>query len=434
MPASFSLLASSLKARAAALAVLQEVLHHRRPLEEAVKENGPWIVLSLRDRAFARLLVATVLRRLGRIDALIDHCLERPLGPRLLPVRDVLRLGVCQLLFVDTPPHAAVDTAVALAAPAGKGLVNAVLRRLAREGRSLAAAQDPVRYDVPDWLWRSWSAAYGPDLARAIAEASLMEAPLDVSVQEDALLWAERLAARLLPTGTLRCGRSGPVDALPGFAEGAWWVQDSAAALPVRLLGDVAGRTVADLCAAPGGKTAQLATAGARVLAVDRSAQRLTRLSANLNRLGLAKAVTITPADATTWQPPIPVEAVLLDAPCSATGTLRRHPDILRLKGPDDVTQLVNLQTRLLATAANMLKPGSHLVYCVCSLESAEGPERIAAAVASGVPLARAPVPEAVRPVLAPFLTPADELRTLPCHWAELGGMDAFYAVRLVRV
>ncbi|KAF0118685.1 MAG: 16S rRNA (cytosine967-C5)-methyltransferase [Rhodospirillaceae bacterium] len=423
-----------LNARAAALAVLQAVLSRRRPLEEAVEETTAWPELSPRDRAFARLLVATTLRRLGRIDALIEACLAHPLGSSLAVTRDVLRLGVCQIVFLETPPHAAVDSAVALAPAAGKGLVNAVLRRLTREGHAHAAAQDPVRHDVPDWLWRSWTTAYGLDQARAIAEASLAEAPLDVSVtvMSQAPLWAERLGGHVLPTGTVRCRAGGSVEALPGFTEGAWWAQDAAAALPVQLLGAETGRTIVDLCAAPGGKTAQLAAAGARVWAVDSSRRRLDRLSANLKRLRLAETVTVVYADATTWQPPELVDAVLLDAPCSATGTVRRHPDVLRLKRPKDVVALAALQGRLLAAAAAMLKPGGVLVYSVCSLESAEGPERIAAALADGLPLARAPNVGAPA-MLAPFLTAAGALRTLPCQWAEIGGMDAFYAERLVR-
>ncbi|MEO5373337.1 MAG: methyltransferase domain-containing protein [Alphaproteobacteria bacterium] len=422
-------------AREVALEVLRAVVRSRHPLDEALEEVPGLGALESRDRAFVRLLVAATLRRLTSIDALIGQCLERPMTARMSDIRDILRLGVCQLVVLGTPAHAAVDTAVALAAGchggAYRGLVNAVLRRLAREGGALAAAQDRTRLDIPDWLWRSWRAAYGEDTCRRIAAASLIEAPLDITVRDDPGPWAEALDAEELPTGTLRRAAGGSVAGLPGFAEGAWWVQDAAAALPARLLGEVRGRTVADLCAAPGGKTAQLAAAGARVIAVDRSERRLERLGRNLERLRLA-AETVA-ADAADWQPAEPVDAVLLDAPCTATGTLRRHPDVLRLKSPRDVAGLMRAQDRLLAAATTFLRPGGRLVYCVCSLQPEEGPQRVAAALAAGLPLRRVPVAASEVGGLAECLTPEGDLRTLPFHLAERGGMDAFYAARLER-
>src|SRR5579875_3617821 len=245
-------------ARDVALDLIAAVLRRKRPLDDAIEDNPVMHQLSGRDRAFARLLVATVL----------------------------LRLGVAQLLFLRTPPHAAVATSVDLAHSRGllshKGLVNAVLRRLSVEGAGRVAAQDAPRLNTPDLLWRSWSRTYGEETARAIANAHLKEAPLDLSLRADVEAWCEKLNGILLPTGTLRRAAGGSVMMLPGYAEGAWWVQDAAAALPARLFGDVAGRYVIDLCAAPGGKTAQLAAKGARVTAVDRSTRRLERLIANL--------------------------------------------------------------------------------------------------------------------------------------------------------
>jgi len=347
--------------------------------------------LAGRDRAFARLLVATVLRRLGQIDALIAQCLNVPLAPRAMLVQDILRLGVAQLLFLRTPPHAAVATSVDLAQSRGfvshKGLVNAVLRRLSIEGPERIETQDAPRLNTPDWLWQSWSRAYGEPTARAVATAHLKEAPLDLSLRNDAETWGAALEGVLLPTGTLRRAAGGALATLPGYAEGAWWVQDAAAALPARLFGDVAGCDVIDLCAAPGGKTAQLATAGARVTAVDRSARRLERLVANLKRLDLA--VEAVGADALSWRPPRPAEAVLLDAPCSTTGAIRRHPDVPHLKSPEDVARLSMVQENLLLAAIDMLRPGGMLVYCTCSLESEEGPERIESLLHSGAPVAR---------------------------------------------
>jgi len=271
-------------ARHVALDLIGAVLGRERPLDESIDDNPAMAQLSLRDRAFARLLVATVLRRLGQIDALIGDCLANPLPPRASGVHDILRLGIAQLLFLHTPPHAAVATSVDLAQSRGylayKGLVNAVLRRLSVEGAGRLEHQDAPRLNTPTWLWESWTGHYGDDAARSIANAHLREAPLDLTVRANANGWSEKLGATELPTGTLRRAGGGAVASLPGYAEGVWWVQDAAAALPVRLFGNVAGLTVIDLCAAPGGKTAQLADAGAFVTAVDRSSRRLERLTA----------------------------------------------------------------------------------------------------------------------------------------------------------
>jgi len=392
--------------------------------------------LEARDRGFIRLLLATTLRRLGQIDALVDSCLATPLGPRGLAVRHALRLGVAQLLFLDVPAHAAIATCVDLvkgSPHAGfTGLINAVLRRLAAEGPGLVAAQDAAQLNTPLWLWHSWCAAYGEETARAIAAAHLVEAPVDLSVAADPDGWAARLGGAVLPTGTVRRPPGGAVTDLPGFTEQqGWWVQDAAAALPARLLGDVRGRHVADLCAAPGGKTLQLAAAGARVTALDRSAARLGRLSDNLARLGLAAELVV--ADAALWAPAQPVDSVLLDAPCSATGTLRRHPDVARHKSPAERTKLAGVQARLLDAAVRLLPVGGRLVYCVCSLEPEEGPAQIDRLFAEGAAVARVPVRAEEVGGLAHAITPAGDLRTLPCHWAEQGGMDGFFAARLER-
>lgn len=421
-------------ARACALDLLEAVLGRRWPLDDAIADHPGLARLAARDRAFARLLVATTLRRLGEIDALLARRLDRPLPAKALAVRNILRLGACQIAFLGTPPHAAVDTMVALAAgrapPPFKGLVNAVLRRLARERPALADAGDAARLNTPEWLWDSWRAAYGEATATAIAAVHLAEPPLDITVKADADLWAGRLEATVLPTGTLRRPIGGAVSELAGYGEGAWWVQDAAAALPARLLGEVAGETVLDLCAAPGGKTAQLAAAGARVIAVDRE-PRLARLEENLARLRLgAKTVA---ADVAAWRPDAPAPFVLLDVPCTATGTIRRHPDIVHLKTAADIPRLVALQDRLLAAAVDMLAPGGTLVYCACSLEPEEGPRRVEALLARDRRLARAPVAAAEVGGLAELVTAAGDLRTLPCHLAQFGGLDGFYAARLRR-
>ncbi len=362
-----------------ALGLLAAVLGHRRPLDEAFHAHKSLARLELRDRAFALNLAATTLRRLGQLDALIDHSLSHPLPTEAKGVRDLLRLGICQLIFLATPAHAAVDTTVALARGRRReryaALINAVLRRLASDGRSIADAQDAPRLNTPDWLWRAWTESYGEDTCRRIAEAHLGDPPLDITLRDDASELAVALDAIVLPTGTLRLRHRGPITALPGFDDGAWWVQDMAAALPARLLGDVRDRNVVDLCAAPGGKTAQLAAAGARVTAVDRVPERLRQLEHNLARLRL-RAETVA-ADAREWRPAQPADAVIVDVPCSATGTIRRHPDVAWLKRSSDVASLVPVQARLLAAAAEMVKPGGLLVYCSCSLQPEEGPELI---------------------------------------------------------
>ncbi|MBM3649270.1 MAG: RsmB/NOP family class I SAM-dependent RNA methyltransferase [Alphaproteobacteria bacterium] len=421
--------------RRVALDMLVACLDKGQPLDDVLARHQGFAGLDPRDRAFVRLLLATTLRRLGEIDDVLGQLIERPLDGGNAPAHQVLRLGAAQLLFLGTPPHAAVDTSVRLAIDAGlphlKGLANAVLRRVARDGAALLGDRDPARLNTPQWLWQSWAESYGEATTRAIAAAHLIEAPLDLTPRADAMFWAGRLAGELLATGTIRRAAGGTIAELPGFAEGVWWVQDAAAALPTRLLGDVAGKHVADLCAAPGGKTLQLAAAGAEVTAVDISARRMVRLGENLARAGLtAKLVT---ADAGKWQTDQTFDAILLDAPCSGTGTLRRHPDIAWLKDEEDVGRLTLTQDRLLVRAADLLKPGGTLVYAVCSLQDDEGPARVAALLGRDKRLARVAVRPEELPGLAEAITPAGDVRTLPSMWAERGGLDGFYIARLSR-
>lgn len=425
-------------ARSAAVSILGAVIRKRRPLDEAWKDaltTDGLSRLETRDRAFARALVATSLRRLGQIDAILGQLLESPLPAKASRAQDILRLGVCQIAFMGISPHAAVDEAVTLAGSNTatqpyKGLINAVLRRLAGERAALLETQDEAYLNTPDWLWQGWSSAYGAETARAIARAHLADPPLDITVKDPATDWADRLQAERLPTGSLRRSTT-DITTLPGFEEGAWWVQDAAAALPATLLGAVTGRTVLDLCAAPGGKTAQLAAQGANVIAVDRSENRLKIVSENLGRLGLD--ATLVAADATAWRPDAPADAILLDAPCSATGTIRRHPDVAHLKRPDDIDTLVTLQDRLLEAAMDMLAPGGTLVYCTCSLQPEEGPERIARLLDRMPGIARKPIAPAEIGDLSEAVTAEGDLRTLPCHLAAQGGLDGFFAARLIR-
>jgi 16S rRNA (cytosine967-C5)-methyltransferase len=423
----------TLASRRVAFEVLTACLDKGQPLDDALAQHTGFTGLSPRDRAFVRLLLATTLRRLGEIDGVLGAMIERPLDGANAPVLTTLRLGAAQLLFLGTPAHAAVDTSVrmveALGLPHLKGLANAVLRRLDREGAAVLGDRDPARLNTPRWLWESWTATYGEEVTRAIAAAHLIEAPLDITPRSNTDFWAGQLEAAVLPTGTLRRTAGGYIADLPGFAEGAWWVQDAAATLPARLLGDIAGKRVADLCAAPGGKTMQLCALGAQVTAVDISARRMKRLGENLVRSGLsAELVT---ADASKWTPAEKFDAILLDAPCSGTGTLRRHPDIAWLKDEEDVGRLMLTQDRLLVHALDLLKPGGTLVYAVCSLQEDEGPARIDALLAREKRARLVPVAAAELPGLADAVSPAGDVRTLPSMWAERGGLDGFYVARL---
>ncbi len=423
------------RSRAAAQRLLGHVLDRRRTLDQALAadlEPGRRLAeLAPRDRAFARLLAMTVLRRLGQIDDAIGRCLDRPLARSAKPALMALRLAAAQTMFLGTPAHAVADGAVRLMGPRQRhlsGLVNAVSRRLTREASAILAEQDEVRLNCPDWLWQTWTAAYGAETTRRMVASMLLEPALDLTVKGDAGAWAQALGGEVLAIGSLRRPAGGTIQDLPGFEAGEWWVQDAAAALPAPLLGQVAGRRVLDLCAAPGGKTAQLAASGARVTAIDNAPKRLVLLRANLDRLGL-RAETML-ADVLSWRPLEPFDFILLDAPCSATGTIRRHPDIWHLRTAADVDRGAALQEQMLLAAVEMLAPGGTLVYSTCSLQPEEGEQRIAALLASGAPVARQPIAAGDLFGLDCLITPLGDLRTLP-HF--LGGMDGFYACRLVR-
>jgi 16S rRNA (cytosine967-C5)-methyltransferase len=431
-----------LAARRIAADILDNVLRRHRPLDaelDGAEQHPGLVALADRDRALVRKLVATVLRRIGTLRHLLGKFLESGFPKDAPRVETALLIGAAQILFLDVPDHAAVDLSVRLVqadrrAAKYPGLINAVLRRAAREGKDLVATLDPV-LDTPQWLFARWQTNYGLEAARAIALAHSHEPPLDLTVKADPESWAQRLRGRVLPTGSIRTATQGQVALLPGYHEGAWWVQDAAAALPARLFGDVAGKSVADLCAAPGGKTAQLAHAGARVTAVDRSTNRLVRVRDNLMRLGLSAHMVA--ADATEWQGG-PFDAVLVDAPCSSTGTIRRHPDVGWLKSEADLAQLIGLQHRLLDRAVALTKPGGQIIYCVCSLESEEGEQQIEALLAREPGIRRRPIGQDEIPGTAEFLNATGDLRTLPSHWPDLdprmGGLDGFFAARLERI
>jgi 16S rRNA (cytosine967-C5)-methyltransferase len=432
-----------LPARRAAVELLSAVLQKRQALDDILGrslEKGAMFNLTARDRALTRAIVAASLRRKGQLDHVLGTFLERGMPEKAGTLYPILLSATAQLIFLKTPPHAAIDLAVTLAQwdPRAKRydkLVNAVLRRVASDGERIASGLDAARVNTPDWLWTRWASYWGEDRAHKIAASHLIEPPLDITVKSDPELWAKTLSGRVLPTGSVRLLPKGRIDELPGFKDGAWFVQDVAASLPARLLGDVAGKRIADLCAAPGGKTAQLALAGAAVTAVDSSKTRLGMLAENLARLGLPAERVL--ADAATWQPGETFDAVLLDAPCSSTGTIRRHPDIPYIKSPKEIAALAGLQARLLDNAAKLVKPGGRLVYSTCSLEPEEGEGQIAAFLLRKDDFSL----DAVKPEelagQAGWIEPSGALRTFPYELslesAEWSGMDGFFATRLIR-
>jgi len=422
--------------------ILDRVLHRHVAFDEALHEQATrrdYAALPDRDRALVRVIAATVLRRLGTLRHLLGECLKTGIPADAPRLETVLLVGAAQILWLDVADHASVDLAVRLArADRGgnryAGLVNAVLRRIAREGKARVAALDAPVLDTPGWLMARWTRNYGAQTARAIAVANAREPALDFTVKEDPSAWAHKLGGRVLPTGSVRAVVHGPISQLPGYSEGAWWVQDAAAALPARLLGNIRGRSVADLCAAPGGKTAQLAAAAAHVTAVDRSPARIERVRENLRRLKLTAELVTT--DILEWQAG-PFDAVLLDAPCSSTGTIRRHPDIPWLKRESDIAMLADLQRRLIARAAELVGSGGTLIYCTCSLEPEEGEAVVNEFLANRADFQRSRVSDHEIAGLGDCLNAEGDLRTLPCHLPDddsrMAGLDGFYAARLER-
>lgn len=420
-------------ARRAAAMLIAGVLDQRRSLADQLGEDAILRGLASSERARAQSLATATLRHLGRVDAVLASFLDKPPPP---VARHALRLAVCEMMLDEVPPHAAVDGAVRLVRAHPRldrlsGLVNAVARRVAREGRALwdASPQAPL----PDWLAGPLREELGAEVLAEIGRAHARGAPppLDLTLRapDAAAAWADRLDAQILPTGGLRIGRRVQVSALPGYHEGAWWVQDAAASVPARLLGDLRGKRVLDLCAAPGGKTLQLAAAGADVVALDLSDRRLGRLRANLARTGLAAEVVV--ADARVWEPEAGFDAVLVDAPCTASGTIRRHPDLPHVRHAAEIPKLVALQAELLRRAWRWVAPGGRMVYCTCSLLQAEGSKQIAAFCREH-PQARQIRPDPARLAIAPLWLDAEGgLRLRPDFWPETGGMDGFYAALL---
>jgi 16S rRNA (cytosine967-C5)-methyltransferase len=432
---------AAIETRRQSVRLIACVLRRGEPLDEALAESarrGGLADMAERDRAFVRAVVATGLRRLGQIEHVLAGFLTKPLPEKSGPAREILVIAAAQILFMRVPPHAAIDTAVEIARSERQarhfaGLINAVLRRLAEAGLDAETDRATLHLNTPAWLWRRWCKHYGEDAARAIAERHAENPPLDITVNDDPHTWAETLGGDMLPTGTVRIASpKGRIEDLPGYEEGAWWVQDAAATLPARLIANPAGLRVLDLCAAPGGKTAQLAAAGAHVTALDQSPMRLERLKDNLARLRLTADIVV--ADAARFQSGEPYDAVLLDAPCTATGIVRRNPDIPHLKAEGDVARLSPLQAAMLDNAVQLVRTGGLVVYCTCSLEPEEGEQQVERLLARTANIARLPIAPSEIGGAGHLVTAAGDLRTLPAHHlGRAAGLDGFFAARLQR-
>ncbi|QFY61816.1 MFS transporter [Rhizobium grahamii] len=433
-----------LQARAAAAKILSAVVDRKLPLDGALDHehgNPAYKVLAEDDRALVRAILNSALRHLPRIEAAVSSLLDSPLPEGARALQHVISVAAAQILYLDVPDHAAVDIAVEQANRDPRNrrfakLVNAVLRRLSREKVEILEQVASVAV-MPEWFVRRLEAVYGRDAAHAISNAQLEPASIDLTVKSDAASWAERLNGFVLPTGGVRLAAfEGGIPSLQGFEDGDWWVQDAAASIPAQLFGDLTGKRVADLCAAPGGKTAQLIVAGGAVTAIEQSENRIRRLRSNLDRLGL-EAETVA-ADLTKYQPDELFDAILLDAPCSSTGTTRRHPDVLWTKGPEEIEKLAGVQERLLRHALTLVKTGGVIVFSNCSLDPAEGEAVVARILADTHGFERVPIEPRRWPGLERAITPDGEFRTTPdmlvAPTGFASGLDGFYAAMLRRV
>lgn len=429
--------APGVESRRVAVAILDRVRRGRQTIDDALTNEAGH--LDERDRSLVSAIVHTAMRHWGEITTLLEGLIARPLPASAGATWAILATAAAQLLFLRLPPHAVIDTAVGVAkgdrnARHFSTLINAVLRRVSEFGSQRLESLDGPVLNTPAWAWSRWVARYGGAVARQIAVAHQSEAALDVTPKSGAAQWGAALGGVLLPNGSVRLGSDHQsVGALPGFAEGAWWVQDVAASLPARLLGDLRGKSVIDLCAAPGGKTMQLAAAGAVVTAVDRSAARLERLQQNMTRTGLR--VAVMEADTGDLPAGSTYDAVLLDAPCTSTGTIRRHPELLAIKDASQIMKLARVQQRMLAASSDLVVPGGVMVYCTCSLEPEEGEFQVDAFLENRKDFVVEPVCSGEAGIEPHMISSEGYLRTLPHMRFGTGmGMDGFFAARLRRL
>lgn len=415
---------AGLAARKAALRMIDAVLRRGEPLDQAA--SGAAKGLQPNDRAFAIAIVQETFRWMRDIDALIDAQTRQRL-PDDAKVRMVLRMALAQLLSLKTPPHAVVSTGLALLTGGPKRLFHGVFGSISRSEATL-----PDQPSLPLDVEHRWQGQWGDDMVTHAAARLASPPPLDIALADHAKTeeWAKKLGGNSLAAGHVRIDRGGAIEELPGFDEGLWWVQDLAATLPARILGDGTGRRVLDLCAAPGGKTMQLAAAGFEVTALDKSARRLERLEANLERTQLS--ANLVKADALDWDAKEAFDAILLDAPCSATGTFRRHPDVLHRAGARQVSELSGLQAELLHRVVSWLTPGASLIYATCSLEQEEGEAQIAKFLSQNEGFSRGKIDPDILAGDAAINGDGD-LRTLPHMAPENGGLDGFFVSHLVR-
>ena len=424
---------SSLASRRLAAFAVKEVMENNQPLEQVLAGQPQYRALEGRDRAFVRLIAATTFRRMGQIDAALKPFVRQ--RPTKL-VYAALQTATAQLLYLGTPAHAAVGETVSMLKSRGssKGfanMANAVLRNIVDQGPELAGAQPP-KINIPGWIRGEWERAYGRQAGRKMSAQLMKDPVLDISVKSDPSGWAEKLGGEVIGASTVRLGKIGDVPALEGFNDGEWWAQDVAATLPVEILGDITGKRVLDMCAAPGGKTMQLAARGALVTALDKSEGRLERVKQNLERTKLTADIVC--ADALDWAPEGELfDVILLDAPCSATGTFRRHPDVLYNRTPKDVSNLVRLQDKLLAKAADFVKPGGALIYCTCSLMPKEGQPRVDTFLQNVPDFRLIPILEVSGLALPKDAFSGGSLRSLPYYLEDKGGMDGFFIAQLER-
>lgn len=414
-----------LNPRITAVQVLNQILSSDKTLDGLLNRNKNFETFSVADKNFIRLLLLTTLRHMGQIDGVLSKLMKKPLSAKQNVVQQILRLAVAQYLFLKTPIHAVVDTSVRLTKRLKftglSGLVNGVLRQLGRIPNPLENRMD-LSVNIPAWLLKSWKNEYGNQTAEKMIPALLSQPPLDISVRENPELWAKKWQGQVLPTGSIRVSVSSPLD-LDGFQKNCCWVQGASASVPAQLFSDVKGKKVLDMCAAPGGKTAQLVCRGGLVTAVDISENRLKRLKENMERLGLADKVSICVSDALKLEERQQYDAVLLDAPCSATGTIAHHPEVMFRQTQQDVLRLAELQKQMLLKAVQLVKSGGEIVFSTCSLQSEEG-DSVVRFVQDYVQVMR-PTQERWHP----FLTGFGSLRFLPSQ-----GYDGFYACLMRKI
>ncbi len=435
---------AGLAARKVAAKLLGKVLDEKKNLStltDAETGDAAYRALIAKDRALVRAILMVSLRQKGQIDDALSQMLDRKTPKKARHLTHTLSVAAGQIMFLDIPDSAAVNLAVAAISEDRRtsrfaSLANAVLRRLSREKSELMASQDVAQLCMPKWLFKRTRKSFGKARALEIAEAILVEPALDLSVKSDPHLWAEKFSGMVLPTGSVRLKPQGAIPAMAGYDDGQWWVQDAAASLPVQLLGNIDGLQIADLCAAPGGKTAQLIVKGGKVTAVDISRNRIARLENNLSRLGLSAKCVV--ADIMEWHPDHPFDAILLDAPCSSTGTIRRHPDVMWTKTEEDIAALAELQFELWNKAIELLKPGGTMVFSNCSIDRQEGEDLYARMLKSRDDIRTGIIKPSELPGLEAAITGQGTLRTLPNLLPhpdpQLAGLDGFFAARLCRI